>query len=278
MTDLARALEQLEEDRLQRQHGLATVAAHVDSVLRQARAPLGSIARLAEVTLRCALRLKSALASMAAMEELRANKPFHRALDLAEENSRTLSATALRVSAILDEVRAFTRPDDEKGTVRLAALLDGVLLLLDDDVQGLIAVEKFYSCDPEIECRPAPMRQAFLYLIENAVEAMANRGTLTLRINQTGSGWSVEIQDTGPGVDPAIQSRLFTPGVSTRGRQGLGLSLAQRILAAHGGAVELMPSESGACFRVLLPASTHHPKPAVSNPGSSAGSTPAGSC
>lgn len=205
---------------------------------------------------------------MAAIEELRANKPFHRALDLAEENSRTLSSTAARVSAILDEVRAFTRPDDETGRVRVGALLDGVLVLLDEEIQGLIAVEKFYSQDPEIVCRLAPIRQAFLYLIENAVEAMENRGTLTLRIDQIESGWSVEIQDTGPGVDPGIASRLFTPGVSTHGRQGLGLVLTQRILASHGGAVELLPSQTGACFRVLLPAELSAPKPPAPATGS----------
>lgn len=64
----------------------------------------------------------------------------------------------------------------------------------------------------------------------------------------------IEVSDDGPGVPPEIASTIFEPLVTARvGGTGLGLALARRVVAAHGGSITLVPSEKGATFRMELP-------------------------
>ena len=66
-----------------------------------------------------------------------------------------------------------------------------------------------------------------------------------------------EIEDDGPGIPAHVAERVFEPFYSTKQqgeRQGLGLSIAFGIVVAHGGTLELVPTDRGACFRVTLPA------------------------
>lgn len=89
-------------------------------------------------------------------------------------------------------------------------------------------------------------------LYENAIKASAPRKPrITTRVSAVGDRVLIEIYDDGPGVPPAIAETLFEPLVSARpGGSGLGLALARRIVAAHGGTITLkLPST----FRIELP-------------------------
>lgn len=92
-------------------------------------------------------------------------------------------------------------------------------------------------------------------LYENAIHASAPRApTIATRASVTQDHLVLEIADDGPGVPPELAPRVFEPLVTGReGGSGLGLALARRIVAAHGGTVELAPSDRGACFCVTLP-------------------------
>lgn len=68
---------------------------------------------------------------------------------------------------------------------------------------------------------------------------------------------TIDIQDDGPGVPPALTGRIFEPFFSTKEvgeGTGLGLSIALGIAEAHGGSLSLVPTDKGACFRLALPA------------------------
>ena len=67
----------------------------------------------------------------------------------------------------------------------------------------------------------------------------------------------IEVADTGPGVGPELRGRIFEPFFTTKEvgeGTGLGLSISHGIAASHGGTLDLVPCESGACFRLTLPA------------------------
>ncbi len=99
------------------------------------------------------------------------------------------------------------------------------------------------------------LSQALLNLMINAQEAMPQGGTLTLRLTSHADSATVSVEDTGVGIAPEDQERIFRPFYSTKGRgTGLGLSITQRIVEAHHGtlALESRPGE-GATFHIRLP-------------------------
>jgi PAS domain S-box-containing protein len=102
------------------------------------------------------------------------------------------------------------------------------------------------------------IQQVIASLVVNAQQAMSHDAgsTLTVRTFISAGRAALEITDDGPGVAPQIRSRLFEPFVTTKTASsgtGLGLSLSFGIANAHGGTLELVPTETGACFRLTLP-------------------------
>jgi signal transduction histidine kinase len=107
----------------------------------------------------------------------------------------------------------------------------------------------------------APVRQVILNLIRNAVECMPDGGKLRLEsaspVWQQGRQWiEMLIEDNGPGLPKAIQSRLFKPVKSSKGvtHSGLGLSIVKQLIDDMEGIIGYRTGSSGTSFRVLLPA------------------------
>ncbi len=129
------------------------------------------------------------------------------------------------------------------GAVRRA---EGVALAL----EGLEAL-------PAVDGDPVQLRQVFVNLLENAVFAASPRGEVTVRGRRDGGAVELDVEDTGPGVDPATRLRLFEPLITTKERGiGLGLALVKRIAERHGGSVAYADRPGGgARFTVRLPVS-----------------------
>ena len=111
---------------------------------------------------------------------------------------------------------------------------------------------------PLVLANEGQLRQVFLGLAGNALEAMDGRGTLTVTTRRRG-GREVEITfaDEGPGIPTDVLPRVFDlffttkpPGQGT----GLGLAIAQNFVVDHGGRIEVSSRPgAGATFRVILP-------------------------
>jgi signal transduction histidine kinase len=101
----------------------------------------------------------------------------------------------------------------------------------------------------------ATLRRALLNLVQNALEAMPQGGTLTLRGQRTPTHVALQIRDTGSGIPSAQRAHIFEPLYTTKpGGTGLGLYIVQEILAAHGGQVTVESVEGqGTTFTLLLP-------------------------
>jgi two-component system sensor histidine kinase GlrK len=97
-------------------------------------------------------------------------------------------------------------------------------------------------------------------LLSNAIRFSPRRGTIALRVARQGNQVHIEVQDQGPGVAEADRARIFEPfyrglrqpADAARGT-GIGLSIVQEYIAAHGGTIELLPDSAGAHFRIELP-------------------------
>jgi two-component system NtrC family sensor kinase len=133
---------------------------------------------------------------------------------------------------------------------------------------------------PEIEADEAQLRQVFLNLMINAVEAMPQGGTLTVRTRSgPPSMITIEIQDTGVGIPSTDQSKLFTPFFTTKpiGKgTGLGLAIVYGIIKMHRGQITVQSQAGkGTTFVINLPvklmtlesaaAARHTPQPTNGN-------------
>lgn len=111
------------------------------------------------------------------------------------------------------------------------------------------------SAIPSILEDVGKMRQVFLNLIQNAVEAMPNGGTLTISIESDGDSITIHFTDTGCGIEPEQLSSIFDPFVThKRNGTGLGLAVSKEIISAHHGSIsaESVPGK-GTDFTIRLP-------------------------
>jgi two-component system, NtrC family, sensor histidine kinase HydH len=107
----------------------------------------------------------------------------------------------------------------------------------------------------EVSGDPGQLRQVFVNLVTNAVQAASPAGEVKVRGALHGQAVEVAVEDTGPGVDPATARRLFEPLITTKEKGiGLGLALVKRIVERHDGTVAYAPRPGGgARFTVRLP-------------------------
>ncbi|HKZ31632.1 MAG TPA: GAF domain-containing protein, partial [Vicinamibacteria bacterium] len=182
-------------------------------------------------------------------------KDFPSYLSLIEEE-------AFRCKEITGSLLQFVRePGGRRGVADLNALVDKVLELLGHQSRFAAAEvrREFDPGLPAVVVNEGQLRQVFLGLAGNALEAMEGRGVLTVTTRRRGAG-EVEIvfADQGPGIAADVLPRVFDPFFTTKppGQgTGLGLAIAQGIVADHGGRIEAESRVGqGATFRVILPA------------------------
>jgi PAS domain S-box-containing protein len=165
-----------------------------------------------------------------------------------------------RITTIVREMADFSRPGGQSESPAHVGVAVQHAVTLARYSRSTRRVDVRVDLDPNIP--PLPMEserllQVFLNLVLNAYDAMDGEGTLHI-----GGIWAdpmvrVSFCDTGPGVPPALRERIFEPFFTTKpsGKgTGMGLSVSQRIIHAHGGHVTLAEAPSGgAVFTVALP-------------------------
>jgi signal transduction histidine kinase len=100
------------------------------------------------------------------------------------------------------------------------------------------------------------LRQVLVNLVTNSAHATSGHGTVTLTVTRAGERVFIDVSDTGSGIAPSIQLRVFEPYVTTRkigDGMGLGLAISRKILLDHGGDLTLLASSpAGSTFRLTL--------------------------
>jgi two-component system NtrC family sensor kinase len=164
-----------------------------------------------------------------------------------------------RIAEIVQRLLDFQRPKKgRRAQQEIPALLDEVLALAGKQLQ-----ETGIRVTLEVEEELAPIsavgdqvKQVFLNLILNAIEAMPGGGELTIRGRGSAGQVVVSFADSGVGIAPEVMEQLFEPFFSTKhSGSGLGLAVSQEIVSAHGGTLEAgRRPVRGAVFTVRLPA------------------------
>jgi two-component system, NtrC family, sensor histidine kinase HydH len=160
------------------------------------------------------------------------------------------------ISDLLDLIR--DRPLD-LGRVRPAALVEAVLASVKPPPGVRISTSGLADL-PELAVDATKLRQVLVNLVDNAVHAVGATGEVSIRGEVRGDELVLAVEDTGPGVDPTIRTRLFEPLITTKATGiGLGLPLVRRIVERHGGTVAYEPpATGGARFVVRLPLGGNH--------------------
>jgi two-component system NtrC family sensor kinase len=262
---------------------LAAVAILEAHSLRAASTLTSQVAQLEEQQRTLAERLTSAEAAMlqgarlAAVGQLAAsvaheiNNPLYavrNCLYLLEEDFRaelrdseylTLARDQLaRIAGIIERMRDLYRPSrGEMAPHDLNRLLENTLALAGLQTRhAAIQVIFTPAADlPAVMCNGDQLRQVFLNLILNAIDAMPDGGTLTARTIAGSTVVVVEVQDSGVGIPEDIRAHLFDAFFTTKPTgTGLGLSISAHIVAQHGGQLEVESSVGqGSTFRIALP-------------------------
>ncbi len=157
------------------------------------------------------------------------------------------------ITDLLDFVRV--RPPS-RAPVPVAAIVDGAL----SAVRGLegITIVREVPDDVMAMVDEPQTRDALGNLLRNAVEAMGDRGTLTVRARQDPPFACVAVEDTGPGVAEEARVHLFEPLITTKALGlGLGLTTARALIENQQGDLRyVMTGREGACFEIRVPLAT----------------------
>jgi signal transduction histidine kinase len=166
-----------------------------------------------------------------------------------------------RAGEIIRGIRALFRHDEEKDEeINVAELVASALRLLRGDLQlhGVIVETAFGSGLPRVMGNKVQLQQVVLNLITNAIEAMDQipGGPRVLHVGVACEGGRVlvNVEDSGPGIEPTVMDTIFDPFITTKSKgRGLGLSICRSIVEAHGGVLSSSPaSPHGTVFRIAL--------------------------
>jgi signal transduction histidine kinase len=163
-----------------------------------------------------------------------------------------------RIAGIVGRLLDFQRPQSErKQTVQLPQVLEDVLLLAGKQLQraGIEIMVQIQSDLPPLRAVENQLKQVFLNLLLNGIEAMPGGGCLEIGLRRESDLVIITFTDEGDGLPPAATSQMFEPFFTTKATgSGLGLAISHEIVANHGGTLTAVnQANGGAQFRVRLP-------------------------
>jgi PAS domain S-box-containing protein len=184
----------------------------------------------------------------------------------AEDDMARIVASAQVAAAAVSRLQSLYRDADDLSDLAPVQLDDLVTAALDvtqahwkDTPQAegrTIHVEKALSHPPNIKGNASELRRVLINLVINAVQAMPNGGTLSIKTGHEGAWSWATVSDTGVGITPEVRAHLFEPYFTTKKEtgRGLGLALSQDIVKRHAGELTLESSPGqGTTFMMRLP-------------------------
>ncbi|WP_371361407.1 Signal transduction histidine-protein kinase AtoS [Sporomusa rhizae] len=166
------------------------------------------------------------------------------------------------INKVVKELVLFAKPPvNKENNVDINRTIEEALLLTFKQLGGEnIDINKQLAPNlPPLNVDSNLIKQAIVNIMQNAIEAMPDRGVLSVKswINSELSMLVIAISDTGPGVPPEILPRIFEPFYTTKlEHMGLGLPVAHRVIGEHGGFINVNPvktGSTGAHIHIYLP-------------------------
>lgn len=182
-----------------------------------------------------------------------------------DRHLQTAELGALDASTMVQRIQQFARSDraetfqetDLDGIVRDALELTRSRWETDAQARGIHYEVRFPEpTGQRIDCDPTALREVFVNLIINALDAMPDGGELVVEAEAADGAVSVTVSDTGCGMAPEVQDRMFEPFFTTKGPrgQGMGLAVSYGTVQRHDGQIQVESEpDGGARVTVILP-------------------------
>jgi two-component system nitrogen regulation sensor histidine kinase NtrY len=219
------------------------------------------VAAWREVARRLAHEIKNPLTPIQLCAE-RLRRHFASAPDqtreLVNDCTTTIVGEVESLKGLVDEFSQFARmPAPRAERIDLGQVLGDALSLYNGIFTDVEIRRRFASGLPPVTADPEQLRRVIINLVDNAIEAMDQKGVIEVETDhdQANSLVRIVVADNGPGIPPAEREKLFLPYYSTKRRgSGLGLAIVRRIVAEHGGSIEVADNvPSGTRFTIELP-------------------------
>ncbi|MBC8554142.1 MAG: GAF domain-containing protein, partial [Candidatus Brocadiales bacterium] len=163
-----------------------------------------------------------------------------------------------RLEKILNNITDFGKPSKpEKVDTQICEIMENTCLLMENYFQEKhITLQKKYETGmPEVPVDPAQIKQVFLNILMNAVEAMPDGGKLDVNIKSVDESIRIYIIDTGKGIQQGVLQNIYDPFFTTKqSGTGVGLSVCLKIIEDHGGTIDaISEQEEGTTMLLTLP-------------------------
>ncbi len=175
-------------------------------------------------------------------------------------NTYNILGATEKTSKIVYALKAYshTSAEAEKEPIVLKDTIDTALTIYQNQLKQGISLDVHVPEHlPLIEGHPDALTQVWINLIQNAIQAMGGKGSLTIEAIERGNTIEVRFIDSGSGIPPEIQDKIFEPFFTTKKAgegTGLGLDICRRIIEKHQGKIFLEESRPGrTVFTVVLP-------------------------
>ena len=177
---------------------------------------------------------------------------------LIEECTQTIIGEVESLKGLVDEFSQFARmPSPRTVPTDLGQLITDTVALYNGIFTDVRIDQRFAPGIPLVRLDPEQIRRVIINLMDNAIEAMDRRGQIVVETQRDtpNSVVRVVVADDGPGIPAGEREKLFLPYYSTKRRgSGLGLAIVRRIIAEHGGSIEVGDnSPRGTRFTIELP-------------------------
>ncbi len=175
-----------------------------------------------------------------------------------QKSTKTISTATDRAAKIVFALKSYARYDAtaQKAEITITDGIETVLTLYHNQLKQGVEVIKNYGNLPTVLCYPDELNQVWTNLVHNALQAMDNKGTLTIDTTQQDTRVLIGITDTGKGIPPEIISKVFEPFFTTKPAgegSGLGLDIVKKIIEKHQGTIEVESVPGKTTFTVCLP-------------------------
>ncbi|MDJ1184750.1 response regulator [Roseofilum sp. BLCC_M143] len=171
---------------------------------------------------------------------------------------KTILTATERAAKVVIALKRYARQDltSHKELAQVELGLDTALTLYQNKFKHGIEIVKNYEPVPPIWCYVDELNQVWTNLINNAMQAMNYKGTITIDLFQVGDRITVKIKDTGSGIKPEHMPQIFEVFFTTKSPgegSGLGLDIVKKIIDKHQGTIEVKSVPGNTEFTVTLP-------------------------